>query len=151
MTKRSGSKASAPTSWMNAYRLHALLLLVLGLECAWALAHHRPTEQLENDLRAGTPADQVRALFVLTNRDVPRRVDRRFVNELLASDRAMLREWTMTTNFSRFGNGTLQRRYQASLGQSDEALRCRLLLTHQPGQLPWMTLTEVRAFLDTLR
>jgi hypothetical protein len=96
-------------------------------ECAVFAHKHRTRSELEDDLQNGTPAEKVSALYLLTNRDTPDPVQPQFVRDLLASDEPLLREWTMTTNFTRLGRPTLQLKYLDSLGDSPEGIRCRFL------------------------
>ena len=150
MAKAARSKPARQQRRSHTYWLHALLLIVLVVECAVAVANHRSRSKLERDLQAGAPAAKVSALYVLTNRDTPQPAGPQFVRGLLASDETLVREWTMTTNFTRLGRPNMQRQYLASLGDSPEGIRCRFLYSHGIGKTPWITLPELRAFLDAL-
>jgi len=148
--KKAHPKPAPPQRRSPGYWLHAALLLILAIECAVAIAGRRSRAGLERDLQSGTPAAKAYALFVLTNRDTPRPPDAQFVSDLLDSGDPLLREWTMTTNFTRLTGSTMQRTYLDSLGDSPQGLRCRFLLTRGIGQTPWMTLPELAEFLDAL-
>ena len=147
MAKKARSKPAGRERRLPAYWLHTLLLLILGVECALGVANHRNRTKLERDLQTAAPAQKAYALYVLTNRDTPQRVDPQL---LLASDEPLLREWTLTTNFTRLARPTPQLRHLDSLGNSPEGIRSRFLFSHGIGKKPWITLPELRAFLDAL-
>ena len=149
--KTTSQKPARREPWWRAYRLHALLVLGLCLECALAASRHRTDHQVRRDLESGTPAEKVCALYLLTNRDLPQAAEPQFVRSLLASEETLIREWTMTSNFTRLGRPTAQRQYLNAIGESPEGIRCRFLFSHGIGKTPWITLPEVAAFLDALR
>jgi hypothetical protein len=147
MAKKRRLKPARRERRLPAYWLHAVLVLILGVECALAVASHRSRSELERDLQTAAPAQRVYALYVLTNRDTPQRVNPQL---LLDSDEPLLREWTLTTNFTRLARPTPQLKHLDSLGGSPEAIRSRFLFSHGIGKQPWITLPELRAFLDAL-
>ena len=130
-----------------AHRSYVVLLAIVCAECVLAAALHRTAEELQSDLRTGTPRQKVYALFVLTNRGVPRDVGAESVRRRVNSDDGLVREWTMTTNFTRLGPTRAQETRLVVLGASPEGVRCRFLLKHREGQIQWMTLSDLRRFL----
>jgi hypothetical protein len=133
-----------------AHRVHAVLLAIVCAECVLAAALHRTEEELQRDLRTGTPRQKVYALFVLTNRDVPESLDAERVGELVNSPEVLVREWTMTANFVRMGSTRPQAARLVLLGGSPEGVRCRFLLDNrdfQAGVTRRMALSDLRRFL----
>lgn len=139
----------AVTGRACAFRLHALLLVVVVVEALAATAMHRDDEDLRAELEAGTPERKVAALFVLTNRGVRGDLDESLTQRLLASEDELVREWTMTANFVRQPiPPRLQNAYIASLGGSAEAERCEFMIRYRPGMGHYITLAALRTFLD---
>ncbi len=127
---------------------HALLLVVIGLECSVAALRHQSDAALRHTLDNGTPPQRTTALFILTNRDTPPPVDRDFVQHLLKSDSGLVREWTMTGNFTRLAATRAQEAHIMSLGNSPEGVRCRFFLDYRPVVGATLTLADLRRFLD---
>jgi hypothetical protein len=141
------NKEKQHSPWRT-YRWHAVLLALMLAECLVALMLHRSTDELQSTLSDGTGRDQVEALFVLTNRDVPMDVDEELIQSLWQSDNALMREWIMTANFARFGEEEVKTSYIESLGDSEAAFRCRLFLNHQVGKPSLLTLQKVDRFIE---
>jgi hypothetical protein len=131
----------------GAYRWHILLILVLIAEVALSLLCHRSEEDLRTLLKEGESLEQVEALFVLSNRDIPDKKDKAAIQRLLSSTNPLIREWIMTSNFERFGFSRLKKAFVNSLGESEDAYRCRFLLTHQIGKRHAIKLSELPRFL----
>ena len=87
-------------------------------------------------------------LFVLSNRDEPEVIDEDMVQRLLNSSNDPVREWIMTTNFSRFVDPRSLSEYIQSLDDPVFALRCKFLLTHQIGKRRDMTLSGLSRYLS---
>jgi hypothetical protein len=130
---------------------HASLLVLIALECLIAALRHQSDAALRHTLDNGTPRQRAAALFVLTNRDTPVPVDRDFIQHLLKSDAALVREWTMTANFTRLGAPRAQEAHIMSLGSAPEGLRCRFFLDYRPVVGATLTLADLRRFLDAAR
>ena len=112
-----------------------ILLLLLGLLGAEALAwqvRHRSEKELWQLYRAGEPEEKIHALHVLTNRGRPRGFSQEFVQEMLRSEQATLREFTMTYDLTRLSGRKAQLRYLGSpLVVHDETVRARFFFRHQ--------------------
>jgi hypothetical protein len=130
---------------------HAVFLAVVALECVTAGRWHQSSDALRRTLDTGTPRQRVYALFVLTNRDTPQTFDRDSTRRLLKSDAALVREWTMTANFTRPGPPLAQEAYNMSLGTAPHGIPCRFLLDYRPVVGSPMTLADLRRFLDVSR
>ena len=138
---------TAPRGW-KAWRLHVLLFAILAGEWLVAFALHRPDAELRRMLESGSPRDRVYTLFVLTNRDTPEAPDRDAVKQLLATHDPLVCEWTMTTNFARFGPPIAQEAYAAARSGTPTGFRCQFLLNYRAVAGPSMTLADLRRFLD---
>jgi hypothetical protein len=132
-------------------RPHTLLLVVITLECVVAALRHQSDVAVRQALDNGTPHQRAAALFILTNRDTPPSVDREFLRHLLQSNAALVREWTMTANFTRLAAPLAQEAYIMSLGNSPEGVRCRFFLDYRPVVGTPLTLADLRRFLDASR
>lgn len=135
-------------SRLRTYAPHAVLLAVIGLQCAIAGLWHQSNDALRHTLESGTPRQKVYALFVLANRDTPLAFDREAIRSLLKSEDALVREWTMTANFARLAPPRAQEAHIMSLGGSPEGVRCRFLLDYRPVVGSPMSLADLRRFLD---
>ncbi len=138
------------SGWLRAHRIHGLLLVVIAVEGLAALLLHRSDEQLGGMLESGTPKQKVYALYVLTNRDLPQGIDEAFTRSLLDCDEVLIREWTMTTNYTRLGQPRAQQAYIRSLGGSPEAYRCRFWKYYRVGLRHSMVLSEVARFIEAI-
>jgi hypothetical protein len=141
---------SPKASRLRACWLHVLLLAIIGVECLAAWINHRSDGELHRILDNGAPKQKVHALFVLTNRDTPQLLDQQSVRRILKSDDALLREWTMTANFTRQGPSLAQEAHIMSLGRSPAAIRCQFFLNYRPAVGSSPTLSDLRRFLDAL-
>jgi hypothetical protein len=130
---------------------HAALLVIIVLETALAALRHQSDAALRDTLDNGSPRERAEALFILTNRDTPPPVDREFIQRLLKSDVPLVREWTMTANFTRLAPPQAQEAHIMSLGDSPEGVRCRFLLDYRPVVGTTMSLADLRRFLDAAR
>lgn len=132
----------------RSYRWQIVLLLVLSIELVAALAHHRSKEELQNQLRGGNDHEQVEALFILTNRDQPDPFSEEELQGFSKSGNPLLREWLMTSNFSRFTTTKFEKTLMKSVVDSVESERFRFYYTHRIGKKSDMTLAELAAFLS---
>ncbi|MBU0755759.1 MAG: hypothetical protein KJ645_11510 [Planctomycetes bacterium] len=131
-----------------AYKWHLLLGVVLALECLSAVVFHRSEDELRALLSEGTAQEQVEALFVLTNRDVPITIGKGKIQSLLESPNPLIAEWMMTTNFLRFGYHHLKENHIRSLPDSEAAFRCQFFQDHQIGRQP-IKLSDLSRFLKS--
>jgi hypothetical protein len=135
-------------SHLRTYAPHAVLLAVIGLQCAIAGLWHQSNDALRHTLESGAPRQRVYALFVLTNRDTPRELDRESVRRLVKSEDPLVREWTMTANFTRLSPPLAQEAHIMSLRGSPEAVRCQFFLNYRPVVGAPLALGDLRRFLD---
>lgn len=112
-------------------RLGADLLLLIclvafaGIEVvAWRIVH-RDEQELTRAAATGSAKERVWALHILLQRDDPPRRKDSFVEELLASEEALVRELAMTSTVRRRAGRGVQRRYLADLSDSEELVRGR--------------------------
>jgi len=131
------------------YIPHLLLLLVLLVEIAAGIALRSSDEEIERAAREGSPEERVKALFIRMNRGVPPPVTREELDRILAEEPPLVREWTMASNFSRFGHYYRLVAYTRSVSGTAHAGRCRFLLDHRVGVCRWIRLAELRAFLES--
>ena len=136
-------------SHRKAWGWHAIIVAVIGVECAVAAFAHRTDTELQNEFKNGAPADQVEAMFIVSSRDNIDTDYRPQAAELLQSGSPLLREWTMTGQFIHFDEPVAQTAYLRSLPAGPEAFRCRLLLTCRSRQLTNMTVGALAQFLRT--
>lgn len=128
--------------------LIGLLAALIAAEAILATLSYRPVEKLRSVLETGTPGERVEALFILTNRggDLPGEMTD--ATALLASPEPLLREWTMTSNFTRLSSPDAQTAYLASRPDDSETRCMRFLLSYRVGTADWMTLDEAREYMD---
>jgi hypothetical protein len=150
MTPQTTTGSDLRRGWRTCWLL-AFLLVIVVVECFAARALHRTDEELRTLSATGTPAQQVYALFVQTNRGAPHALDQPAVRRLLQSDDPLVREWTMTTNFVRLAPPRVQEDYIAALRGAPEAVRCGFWLTYRIGLGQSMQLADLRRFLDALK
>jgi len=145
------SSISGWTIRLKGGRLHILLLAILIGELLAARINHRAQPELQALLDSGPSRQRAYALFVLTNRGPVQPPDRETIRKLLQSDEVLLREWTMTANFTRFAPPLVQESHIGSLGGSGEAVRCRFWLYYRPAGGSLITLADLKRFLDADR
>jgi hypothetical protein len=111
-----------------------LLLAVLAVEGLAATALHRSDEQLRTQLERGSGTDQVEALFLLTNRGASPGLDEATWRAVMQSPNPLVREWCLTTNFSRFSPDRPISVQLAPPADSREAHRRWFLDVHRIGK-----------------
>ena len=94
---------------------HALLLLIAAAELIVGFAARPGYGELRRLAAEGTPRQKVGAFFLLTNRDEPPPFPAAELERILREEPPLLREWTMTSNGSRFGHDHLLRTYIRSV------------------------------------
>ncbi|MBN1826687.1 MAG: hypothetical protein JW958_10500 [Candidatus Eisenbacteria bacterium] len=135
---------------------HIALLLIALFEVVFGVAARPGDADLSRLAREGTPREKVSAIFIRTNRDVPAPISAEELGRVLAEEPRLVREWTMTSNFSRFGHEKRLHAYADSLSETPHGARCRFLLNHRVGSFvwdhgviryEWITLDELDVFL----
>lgn len=129
---------------------HAVLLLVIVAQIVLAVVWHQPREELLEISKNGTPREKVRAIHVLTNRNVPQILTKRYTRRLLRSPDVLVRELTMTTNFSRLRPEDEQRKHITAAADAHEAIRCDILLGSRLGRGGHLTPAKMREFYEAL-
>jgi len=112
-------------TWRVDLLLLVCLVAVLGIEVlAWQVAH-RDDEELQRAVVSGSSREKVWALHIQLNRGEPQRLGHSFVEDLLSSNEALVRELAMTNDVRRLGGRSIQRRYLTESADSGETLRGR--------------------------
>jgi hypothetical protein len=124
---------------------YPVLLIVLAVEVLAAVILHRSDDAIRISLEDEAQVDD---LFLLSNRGVPEGIDEDFVQRLLSSSNDPVREWIMTTNFSRFADPRSLNTFIQSLDDPVFAFRCKFLLTHQIGRRHDLTLSGLSRYLS---
>jgi hypothetical protein len=119
----------AATARRETRRGDLLLVVCLGAlvvieVLAWQVAH-RDDEELQRAVASGSAEEKVWALHIQLNRGEPQRLEHLFVENLLASNEALVRELAMTSDVRRLGRRSVQRRYLAESSDPGETLRGR--------------------------
>ncbi len=129
--------------------LVVLLLAILTAEILGWRANHRSASELWQTYRSAQPKTKIEALHILANRDRPRGFDQAFVDEILASQHSLIREFAMTYDVTRLSGKSRQRAYLTTLlPDSDEEVRCRFFLRHQNSRF---SRAELRSYFESLR
>ena len=126
---------------------HALLLLIAAAELIVGFAARPGYGELRRLAAEGTPRQKVGAFFLLTNRDEPPPFPAAELERILREEPPLLREWTMTSNGSRFGHDHLLRTYIRSVAGTPHGERCRFWNDHRVGRYGWITLDELDGLL----
>ena len=126
---------------------HALLLLIAAAELIAGLAARPDDGELRRLAAEGTPREKVGAFFLLTNRDEPPPLPAAELERILREEPPLLREWTMTSNFTRFGHDRLLRTYIQSTAGTPHGERCRFWNDHRVGRYGWITLRDLDGHL----
>lgn len=128
--------------------LLALAALLVVEAAAWRLGH-RSEDDLRSALELGRPRQQVEALHILAQRGRPRGIDQRLVRDVLASDRVLLREFSMTGSLTRIAGRRAQRDYLRSPAiDPAERTRCRFFLRLHDRRLRLRDLERYFASLE---
>jgi hypothetical protein len=117
------------TETRQKWQADLLLLVCLGAllimeVLAWRVVH-RGEEELQQAVASGSSAEKVWAYHVQLNRGEPQRLEHSFVEDLLASEEALVRELAMTSDVRRLSGRKVQRRYLAESSDPGENLRGR--------------------------
>lgn len=117
------------TETRETWRRDLLLLVGLGALAVmevlvWQVAH-RGEEELQRAVVSGSGKEKVWALHIQLNRGEPEWLERPFVEDLLASEEALVREFAMTSDVRWLGGRKPQRRYLAASLDPGEKLRSR--------------------------
>ncbi|MCP4248644.1 MAG: hypothetical protein GY778_16485 [bacterium] len=139
-----------PSSRVGRYWIHVLLVGVVVAECLTTVALHRSEQELRQAFETGDARQKVYALHILANRDEPTISDPEFTRRLTNSHEALVRELTVTRNFSRNHTGEEQREYMASLADPGEFIRCRVIMGGKVGEAGYVTPHRLRRFYGTL-
>lgn len=131
------------------YMWQTALLLLLSFELVVALVLHRDNEELQTQLIEGEPMEQVEALFMLTNRGEPEPLTSETLDRFAESGDRLLREWLMTSNFSRFTTPEFEKKLIESARDPVEAERFQFYDTHRIGKRCDVTLEELASLLDS--
>ena len=135
----------APEVWISTG-----LLLVLLIERLIGVLGHREEAELWQVLESGSAVEQIDALHSLSNRKDGQAVSKSLVRELLESESAPVREYTMTTDFTRLLGEDSQAGYLQRLQDPDEAHRCRFFLNRGVGSSPGLTRAEIQKYYRAL-
>ncbi len=134
--------------WACILSLSAMIII----EITVGMILHRDMKELWKVYRTGAPSEKTEALFILSNRNEPDYINRKFLNELLQSDEVLLREAAMTVHITRFTRSLLQKRYIKTCEDRDEKVRCRFFLRHSvgKGKRSWITQKSLEEYFSAL-
>ena len=121
------SRRLGRADWLLMIGLGALLIIEV---LVWQ-ATHRADPEVQGSAASGPGEERVWALHILLNRGEPPKIDQQFIEALLASEHALVREMAMTSDVRRLGGREAQRRYLAEPADCDEATRGRYYLKRQ--------------------
>ena len=137
-----------PEAWI----LAALLLMVSGELLASQLGHRTQAELLAA-LDSTSAFEQIEALHSLSNRDNGEVISRALVQKLLQSEWGAVREYAMTSDFTRLLGRDLQQANLARLrdsNQTDEAYRHWLMLNRGVGKRPTLSRVDIKKYFEKL-
>ena len=99
----------------NPWRLHVLLLILIGFQVLLAGALREDDERLEQDRSQGTTQARLDALHVMLAKGepAPERFGQAFASQLLASEEAHIRDFAFTNDVCRIADAEAQIRWLA--------------------------------------
>ncbi len=124
----------------------AILACVVVLEIGFLIIGHQTDSKLHGILKAGSPSEQVHAMFVLAGRGEWSET-KRSTKQLLESEESLLREWTMVTSYAGTGDAHLQREMLERAGRDHGTVRARFFHDHRVGRFKWITIASLSEYL----